>query len=219
MITKSLLKIAYVMLGSLALWLGFFHDPTWSALATQDAPAADPWRPTTAPKASSDGFILIRGGTFFSGDVVTRRGRQELARIEDFEMADHPVTNLEYKRFIDSTGFAPPLHWTEARAPARMENHPVVFVNRYDVDAYLAWRSRTERRVYRLPIWRAASMEARGRARRFIFAVDTAAALHRAFDCPILVSASCASRRVARPRFIKKSAASQPHHRVRAKFL
>jgi len=100
---------------------------------------------------AGDGFVLVPGGAFLSGDMVTRKGRQERVRVDAFEILDHPVINHEYKAFADATGYAPPPHWTGGRIPAGMEDHPVVFVNRYDVEAYLAWRSRVEKRVYRLP--------------------------------------------------------------------
>jgi rhamnogalacturonan endolyase len=66
------------------------------------------------------------------------------AQLDEFEIATHPVTNLDYKQFLDGTGFAPPLH-------SGPDNYPVVFVNRYDVEAYLKWRAAKEGRVYRLP--------------------------------------------------------------------
>ena len=103
------------------------------------------------PAAKADGFVLLPGGTFGSGDVVTRKGSQSKLRVEAFEILDHPLTNQEYKAFIDAAGYAPPPHWTGGKIPAGMERHPVTFVNRYDVDAYLKWRGRADKRVYRLP--------------------------------------------------------------------
>jgi hypothetical protein len=73
MITQTWLRLTYALLVALVPWSGLLRLYPWSAVATQDM--ANPWRPPTAPKAAGDGFILIRGGTFFSGDVVTRRGR------------------------------------------------------------------------------------------------------------------------------------------------
>lgn len=84
-------------------------------------------------------FVLVKGGRL--GEV----------RLEDFEMAVAPVTNLEYKQFVDAAGHAAPLHWSGGQVPAGLDNHPVIFVNRYDVADYLAWRSRKEARRYRLP--------------------------------------------------------------------
>jgi len=117
----------------------------------QQSEAASPWRPAVIPRADADGFVFVRGGAFWSGDAVTRKGRQEIARVEDFQMLDHPVTNAEYKRFVDATGFAPPLHWQGNQIPAGLEGYPVVYVNRYDVDEYLKWRTKAEGRIYRLP--------------------------------------------------------------------
>jgi rhamnogalacturonan endolyase len=87
-------------------------------------------------------FVLVQGGAM--------PGRPEL-RVDDFEMADAPVTNAQYLEFIQATKHAPPLHWEQGRIPAGFENHPVIYVNRYDVEDYLAWRTRKEKRIYRLP--------------------------------------------------------------------
>ncbi len=95
-----------------------------------------------APPAGAEEFVLIRGGVL--------PGRPEV-RVDDFEMAVHPVTNREYKQFVDATGHAPPLHWENGRIPEGFEDHPVIFVNRYDVQAYLRWRREKEGRIYRLP--------------------------------------------------------------------
>lgn len=101
-------------------------------------------------KSDLSGFILVKGGTFQSGDVVTNPNRQEV-RVDDFEMLDHPVTNAEYKRFIDATGYRQPLHWLNGQIPKGKDDYPVVFVNRTDVDKYLKWISEKEGRIYRLP--------------------------------------------------------------------
>jgi rhamnogalacturonan endolyase len=92
---------------------------------------------------AADSFVLIPGGEVRPGSPGTR--------IDEFEMADHPVTNAEYKLYVDATGAAAPLHWVNGAIPAGMAQHPVIFVNRYDVDKYLAWRTAKEKRVYRLP--------------------------------------------------------------------
>jgi len=86
--------------------------------------------PTAAQK-----FVPVRG----DGNVL------------DFEIADAPLTNAEYAEFIAATGHTPPLHWENGRPPRGFENHPVIYVNRYDVEKYLAWRTAREGRIYRLP--------------------------------------------------------------------
>ena len=93
------------------------------------------------PLAAAEDFVVVKGG-------VLRPG----IRLDDFEMLARPVTNGDYKLFIDDAKYAPPPYWTGGRIPAGLEQHPVVFVNRYsDVRAYTNWRSAKEGRVYRLP--------------------------------------------------------------------
>jgi len=100
-------------------------------------------------QAGNDGFVLIKGTVFQSGDVG--RENRPTVRIEDFEILDHPLTNQEYKLFIDAAGYQPPPHWQNGSIPAGKEQYPVIFVNRKDVQAYLHWRSKKEGRKYRLP--------------------------------------------------------------------
>ncbi len=99
-------------------------------------------------QAAPDGFVLIKGGTFRRG---TGGNQGASVRVEDFEILDHPVTNAEYKAFVEATGHQAPGHWEGGRIPAGKEDHPVIFVNRPDVYAYLRWRTAKEERVYRLP--------------------------------------------------------------------
>ena len=97
-----------------------------------------------------NGFVFIKGGTILCGDGLTDPNRKKV-RIEDFEMLDHPVTNAEYKKFVDETGYKPPLHWKNRQIPAGKDDYPVIFVNRTDVDQFLQWISKKEGRVYKLP--------------------------------------------------------------------
>jgi formylglycine-generating enzyme required for sulfatase activity len=92
---------------------------------------------------AADEFVLVKGGLY--------RPNAPETRVDDFEMLAHPLTNAGYKLFIDATAHTPPRHWEGGRIPAGKENHPVIFVNRPDVVAYMEWRSKKEGRVYRLP--------------------------------------------------------------------
>ena len=89
--------------------------------------------------ASAGDFVSIKGGNL---------GK---SRVDDFEMADHTVTNAEYALFVKATGHAAPLHWVNGKIPAGMENWPVVFVNRFDAESYATWLTRRDHRIYRLP--------------------------------------------------------------------
>ena len=94
-------------------------------------------------------FVFIKGGTFYPS--VYRHLSTDSVRLNDFEISDHPVTNQEYEGFLTATGYQHPLHWVNGRYPTGKGKHPVIFVNRWDVKAYLQWRSEVEGRVYRLP--------------------------------------------------------------------
>ncbi|MBM3744947.1 MAG: formylglycine-generating enzyme family protein, partial [Acidobacteria bacterium] len=96
-----------------------------------------------APAASAADFVLIKGG-------ILRPGRPPV-RVDDFEMQARPVTNAEYAVFVAEAKYTPPQHFEGGKPPAGMENWPVIFVNRHDAAAYIAWLSRKDKRVYRLP--------------------------------------------------------------------
>jgi rhamnogalacturonan endolyase len=96
----------------------------------------------TIARCFGQDFVLIRGGEL--------PGQPEI-RVDDFEMQSAPVTNAEYKIFVDATGHPAPLHWSGDRVPPGMEQHPVIFVNRFDAVAYAKWRTAKESRLYRLP--------------------------------------------------------------------
>ncbi len=96
-----------------------------------------------AAASAQERFVPIEGG-----HLPGRPG----VRVESFEMADTPLTNAQYAEFLRATGYRPPEHFVQGAPPRGFENHPVIFVNRYDVYAYLQWRSKKESRIYRLPL-------------------------------------------------------------------
>ncbi len=95
-----------------------------------------------AAAAPAAEYVLVRGGPMPGNPEV---------RVDDFEIEIHPVTNREYHEFVQATGRPAPLHWTGGAIPAGMEEHPVVFVNRFEAAAYARWRSEREGRLLRLP--------------------------------------------------------------------
>jgi rhamnogalacturonan endolyase len=92
------------------------------------------------PAPAADGFVAIHGGELRPG-----------VRVDDFEMLDHALTNAEYREFVLAAKARAPRHWLNGLIPAGFENHPLIFVNRYDALAYLEWRTKKENRRYRLP--------------------------------------------------------------------
>lgn len=51
-------------------------------------------------------------------------------------MTRFPVTNRQYRAFVEATGKAPPRHWEEGRIPEGKEHHPVVYVSWSDAEAF-----------------------------------------------------------------------------------
>lgn len=92
--------------------------------------------------AGQERFVRLAGGAM--------PGRPGVA-LDELEVADAPVTNNDYLEFVRASGHRAPAHWVNGKPPAGFENHPVIYVNRYDAEAYVAWRSQLESRVYRLP--------------------------------------------------------------------
>jgi len=62
-----------------------------------------------------------------------------------FFMDAYPVTNAQYKRFLDASKYRPResanflKHWKGGRIPRGLENHPVVWVSHEDAESYARW--------------------------------------------------------------------------------
>ncbi|MDZ7262537.1 MAG: SUMF1/EgtB/PvdO family nonheme iron enzyme, partial [candidate division KSB1 bacterium] len=91
--------------------------------------------------------ILIEAGEFLYGN-----DRQKMF-LPAFEMGKYPVTNVEYKRFIDATKHRQPDDWKDGFYPPGKGNHPVVYVDWYDAVAYCRWLTQRSQngKKYRLP--------------------------------------------------------------------
>ncbi len=111
-------------------------------------------RTTPAAKAPK-GMVTIPAGDFRCdnyriGDSfiaypedMTRKG--ESVPMKKFYMDKHPVTNAQYKAFLDASGYQPAdkenflKHWQNGTIPAGMENHPVIYITLEDAQAYATW--------------------------------------------------------------------------------
>ena len=118
------------------------------------------------------------GDTFGDGDDDEKPIHEVC--VDDFYLGEHEVTNAEFKKFIDETGYKTSaekegtgwglskygakggewgkkkgLNWKHPIYPADdvsgKMNHPVVQVSWYDAQEYIKWLNRKTERNYRLP--------------------------------------------------------------------
>ncbi len=78
-------------------------------------------------------MVLIPSGDFLYGDDKQR------VHLPAYCLARTPVTNAQYKAFVDATGHPAPFHWRDGGIPYRKEDHPVVHVSYEDAQAFCKW--------------------------------------------------------------------------------
>ena len=64
---------------------------------------------------------------------------QRKVNLKAFWIDQYPVTNAQYKRFVDATAARPPRTWSGSDFPAGMGDHPVAGLNWQVADAYAKW--------------------------------------------------------------------------------
>lgn len=117
----------------------FPSDEEQISVYTHLSESTQPRRPSVgaAPAAvgeTVDGMIPVSRGKFLAGEM------NRTAFVEAFEIDAYPVTNRQYQRFRDATGYDPlPEHWEGGAYPIGKADHPVVNVNHADAEAYAAW--------------------------------------------------------------------------------
>ncbi len=133
----------------------------WRCLPQKQVPIA-----ATAPAAiAPKGMVRIPGGDFdfrvtgigiegenregldvqYPWENSPRRGHSQRMTLRPFHIDRHPVTNADYKVFLEATRYQPAdahnflRHWVDGRPPVGAENSPVIWVSLEDARAYAAW--------------------------------------------------------------------------------
>jgi gamma-glutamyl hercynylcysteine S-oxide synthase len=108
--------------------------------------------PTQPAASAPEGMVKIPGGEFFMkvkfGDHFIPYPEplcQDTTTVQSFFMDVHPVTNAQFKAFLDETGYWPIdgenflKHWINGEIARGDENKPVVYVSYEDAKAYAKW--------------------------------------------------------------------------------
>ncbi|MCL1635100.1 formylglycine-generating enzyme family protein [Luteimonas sp. SX5] len=155
----------------------------WRSIAQQmmeierTQPAADAPEGMVAIPAGDFDFVVggieIEGQTWDGVDVQypwensPRRGHRRRMRMQRYFIDRYPVTNTQFKAFLDASGYRPPdphnflRHWKDGAPRPGWENKPVTWVSIEDARAYAAWAGK------RLPHeweWQYAAQGGDGRA-------------------------------------------------------
>ena len=159
----------------------YSHEPPVLKQALVDIPATKP--ATEAP----EGMVRVPGGPFnfkvrgteiegessnlvdvqFPWEDTPRRFHEHPMNVKPYFIDRTPVTNAQFKRFLDATRYAPKdtanflRDWKNGVFPAGWENRPVTWVSLEDARAYAAWAGK------RLPHeweWQLAAQGTDGRA-------------------------------------------------------
>lgn len=159
------------------------YSGKWTALKQTIVPIA----PTKPAAEAPAGMVRIPGGDFdfkvrgteiegedwagldvqYPWEDSPRRFHEHRMQVKPFYIDKYPVTNAEFKRFLDATHYAPKdalnflRSWKDGMYPAGWEQKPVTWVSLEDARAYAAWAGK------RLPHeweWQLAAQGLDGRA-------------------------------------------------------
>ena len=103
-------------------------------------------------------FVLIPGSEFTMGsDPSKDRSAQpdetpaHILRTTDYYIMRYPVTNAQYRLFVEATGHRPPRFWPKGQFPTDKADHPVVGISFNDAVAFSTWAAKESGLPIRLP--------------------------------------------------------------------
>ncbi|WP_245815739.1 formylglycine-generating enzyme family protein [Luteimonas chenhongjianii] len=137
------------------------HSATWRALPQALVDVA----PTAPRPTAPEGMVTIPAGSFlfqvggieiegfnwagvdvqYPWEDSPRRHHRRRMDLAAFHIDRHPVTNAQFKRFIDASGYAPRdahnflRHWVDGAPRAGWDHKPVTWVSLEDARAYAQW--------------------------------------------------------------------------------
>jgi formylglycine-generating enzyme required for sulfatase activity len=158
------------------------YPARWQVLPQQVVPVL----PTAVPATAPPGMVRVPGGRFdfrvsgveieggdsagvdvqYPWEEAPRRHHRAEIDVAPFFIDRHPVTNAEFKRFVDATGYRPPdphnflRHFVGKSYPEGWGNKPVTWVSLDDARAYAKWAGKRLPREWE---WQLAAQGSDGR--------------------------------------------------------
>lgn len=142
--TVALPLVGTLCIGSLLFYSGIINSDSKnndaSITAVRPTPTLDnlpqSW---TSPKDNAP-MILIPAGSYYSGPVPAagKAARPLAVDLPAFYIDRYEVTNRQFKKFVEATGYKAQGNWEEAATDDRLD-HPVIRVSFYDCEAYARW--------------------------------------------------------------------------------
>ncbi|HTN76679.1 MAG TPA: SUMF1/EgtB/PvdO family nonheme iron enzyme, partial [Pirellulaceae bacterium] len=109
-----------------------------------------------------NGDVVLRASRYEPGDEDDLSALERVVRVDPLFLDRYPVTNRQYKAFVDaggyeqislwdssvwpaildfvdSTGHSGPRYWKDGAYPSKEEDHPVVGICWYEANAYARW--------------------------------------------------------------------------------
>lgn len=110
----------------------------------EEVRAAALWTLLELGQAEQLGMAQVLAGEFDMGSddddtmAEDREKPKHRLYLDKFYIARYPVTNAEFARFVEATGYQSRYRWQDYAGKGR-ETHPVVFVTWHDACAYASW--------------------------------------------------------------------------------
>ena len=96
------------------------------------------------PEANKKEMVAIEEGQFSMGgreeDSPDNERPTHPVHLSYYYIGNTPVTNQEYREFVNCTGYKAPIHWQRGTYPTGLAKHPVVNVSYHDAKAYANWK-------------------------------------------------------------------------------
>jgi len=87
------------------------------------------------------GEFVMGSDRKFDPELDERETPIHICRLPDYWIGKYPVTNLQYKAFIEATGRMAPEYWIDGKIPTGKQHHPVTGVKYFNALAFCEWLS------------------------------------------------------------------------------